>query len=267
MSSARLGADLAAVARDARLADAGARAARVALVVPSINTCAEPELQRSAPREVTFHATRLALPTGSPEELVAMAGAAGSAAQLLAHLSPDIALFHCTAASTAVDETVVRGMIDGIEREVGCPVLTTADAVLDALAHLDARSVALITPYSPEVTDTEAAFLERHGVTVAASAALGLDPAEFPLVSARAWLAIARRVNLADADAIFMSCTNTRASDAVAAIEAELGRPVVTSNQATLWRILCALEVGAGPGASGELMGTLGVPGGRRTAA
>ncbi len=40
------------------------------------------------------------------------------------------------------------------------------------------------------------------------------------------------------AEALFVSCTALRAAAAVPAMEAALGRPVVTSNQATAWQCL-----------------------------
>ena len=40
------------------------------------------------------------------------------------------------------------------------------------------------------------------------------------------------------ADAYFLSCAATRATDVIADIEADLGKPVLTSNSATLWHSL-----------------------------
>jgi maleate cis-trans isomerase len=235
--------DLVGVVCDPALAEPGHHRRRVALIVPSINSCVEPEMQGLAPTGVSVHATRLALPTGSPDELVAMAASAGAAARLLAHLSPDVVLFHCTAATTAIDVTLRDAIHGDIAREVDCPVLTTGEVVLDALAHLDAKTVALITPYTDAVTRTEAAFLERHGIQVTNWAALELAPAQFPQVSPRAWVEIVRRVDLAGADAVFLSCANIRALEAIPDLERELGRPVVASNQIALWGVLRALGI------------------------
>jgi maleate isomerase len=40
------------------------------------------------------------------------------------------------------------------------------------------------------------------------------------------------------ADAYFISCTAVRSADVIDALEEELGKPVLTSNQAMLWRAL-----------------------------
>jgi maleate isomerase len=42
----------------------------------------------------------------------------------------------------------------------------------------------------------------------------------------------------ATAEALFLSCTGFQGHAAVASLEAAMGRPVVTSNQAQLWKAL-----------------------------
>jgi maleate isomerase len=41
-----------------------------------------------------------------------------------------------------------------------------------------------------------------------------------------------------DADAYFLSCTAIKSSETIDALEAELERPVISSNQAVLWSAL-----------------------------
>ena len=44
-------------------------------------------------------------------------------------------------------------------------------------------------------------------------------------------------VNTRNADAIFISCTGLRTAAIIDELEAALSKPVVTANQATLWRL------------------------------
>lgn len=218
---------------------------RVALIVPAVNTVAEPELQRLAPASLSFHSTRIALGAGEAEELRAMVAASGEAAALLAGLEPDLLLFHCTSASMAAGERAVGELRGLLEANAGCPVMTTGEAVLAALAALDASRVALVTPYSEKVTAAEVDFLGAHGVNVTASLALALDHREFATKPPLFWQEQAVALGAADADLVFLSCTNIRALDAVPAAEQELGVPVVTSNGAALWALLRALGLEA----------------------
>jgi maleate isomerase len=81
------------------------------------------------------------------------------------------------------------------------------------------------------------------GIVVVKDVALACKtPADFEAVTPQRWLELARENDTPEADGIFLSCTNTTQIEAVAAIEAELGKPVVNSNQAVLWGCLKRLK-------------------------
>jgi maleate isomerase len=50
-----------------------------------------------------------------------------------------------------------------------------------------------------------------------------------------------RDADTADSEAIFVSCTDFRALEVVDSLERELRKPILTSNQVTLWGVLRAL--------------------------
>jgi maleate isomerase len=45
-----------------------------------------------------------------------------------------------------------------------------------------------------------------------------------------------------DAEAVFVSCTNLPTYDLIAPLEADLGKPVLTANQVTMWASLRELD-------------------------
>jgi maleate cis-trans isomerase len=49
---------------------------------------------------------------------------------------------------------------------------------------------------------------------------------------------LALKVNSKENDAIFISCTNFRSIEIIDRLETETSKPVITSNQATLWHAL-----------------------------
>jgi maleate cis-trans isomerase len=61
-----------------------------------------------------------------------------------------------------------------------------------------------------------------------------------------------------EADALLCSCTAWRSVEAVAAIEARIGKPAVTSNQSTIWASLRALGVTQPVKGFGRLLERLG---------
>ena len=54
---------------------------------------------------------------------------------------------------------------------------------------------------------------------------------------------LAQAVDRPDADAVVLSCTDLPTLPLIAALEADLGKPVVTSCQATVWQVLRAAGV------------------------
>ena len=84
-----------------------------------------------------------------------------------------------------------------------------------------------------------AAYFAGHGFDIASFTCLGFeDDREMARITPDALVELAREATAPDADALFISCTALRAAGVAPAIEAAIGRPVVTSNQATAWKCL-----------------------------
>jgi maleate isomerase len=218
--------------------------ARIGMLLPSVNTCAEPEFHRLAPPGVSFHATRLPLNGGGPPALQRMVLGLEDAARLLVDIEPDLILFHCTAGSMAGAPGYEEHLAARIEAATGRPAATTARAILAGLRALEARRIVLVTPYIAATNEAERAFLEGHGFAVVGLRGLGLTSGNaYTEVEPAAWYRIVREAARPEADAILVSCTNIRVLDAIAPLEADLRRPVVTSNQAALWYCLRRLHL------------------------
>lgn len=211
---------------------------RVGVVVPSGNVIAEPELTAMLPTGVAPFVTRLRLRGSSDAELTAMLDDLAPATGLLTDARVDLLVFHCTAVTTyspALGATIAAQMTE----MSGIPATTTADALVTALRTLGAQRVVLLTPYVPAVHQREVQFLTWHGFDVVADAALGVDTnAEMAALQPGELFDFALRNRHPDADAYLLSCTALRTAEIIAPLEAELGCPVVTSNQVTVWHAL-----------------------------
>src|SRR5690606_31297297 len=100
--------------------------------------------------------------------------------------------------------------------------LTTAAAVVAALAALEARRVVLVTPYSEAVTARARAFLEESGIKVLASVARDVS-GRMPYweITPAQWQADLRAARQEDADAYVLSCANIACLDMIEDAEAE----------------------------------------------
>jgi maleate isomerase len=212
---------------------------RIGLLIPSSNRMTEDQFHRLAPPGVYVHVQRARITGPWHRPLPEMEPALREAAAVLGDARPDVVVFHCTLTSMesgAAGEARIREVVGA---EVGCPVITTASAVLDALAAVGARRLAVYTPYTDEANVDERLFLEAAGYGVAAIHGMGLTRSDDYLrVTGAEWRRYVLERHDASADACFLSCTNTQAIDVAAQLEADLGRPVVTSNQAVLWACL-----------------------------
>jgi len=165
--------------------------------------------------------------------------------------------FACTSASfyrgAGSDEALRRE----IEAAAGVPAVPTSSAVVAALRELGVRRIAVATPYVDWVVRAEKAFFEAAGFEVLNITGLGHAlPRDVHGIAPDAVFEQARAADRPEAEALFVSCTDYAAVPAIARLEHALGKPVVSSNQATYWG--CARRIGAGarPG-YGRLLGEL----------
>lgn len=211
---------------------------RIGMLIPSGNVVIEPQVKAMLPPGVALYVTRLPLTGSSEQELRAMGEGVGDAARLLADARVGQIAFNCTAVSTFSKE--MEGSIKRrIAQATGLDPLATSEALVAALRALGARRIVLLTPYIPAVHEREAAFLRAEGFEVLGGHALGIDTnAEMAALAPETWSELARRHRDPRAEAYLVSCTAIRSAEVIEELERELGRPVITSNQALAWHCL-----------------------------
>jgi maleate isomerase len=133
--------------------------------------------------------------------------------------------------------------------KAGAPAaVTTSGALLTALRHLDITRIATATPYTADITAGLSSYLAEAGVDVVAASGLGLT-SDIWTVPYDVTAKLVRDTDRPDAEAVFISCTNLATYDVIAPLEAELGKPVLTANQVTMWSALTiAGRKAVGPG-------------------
>jgi maleate isomerase len=191
-----------------------------------------------APHEVTLEMAHLI----SRPDTVSLSTRALSA------VSPAACVYACTTGSFARGLAGETKLTEQMLR-AGAPVaVTTSGALVAALAELGVDTVAIATPYDEEVTGGLAAFLAESGHSVPRYACLGLHQ-DIWQVPYEVTAGLVRDADCADAEAVLVSCTNLATYDLIADLEAELGKPVITANQATMWAAMRSVGRHAvGPG-------------------
>jgi maleate isomerase len=217
--------------------------ARIGLIIPSSNRLTEPQFNCYAPPGVDTHVTRLRMTGKYRKPLGELKRALVEASEALSDVNPGIIVFHCTANSMEDGLAHEAAIVEIVEQASGCPTLTTAQAITQVFDHFAIKKLVLISPYVQTTNEHEVHYLKEAGYTVVHELGLGLESHGYSTVTPEEWKQIVKQNARADADGYFLSCTNTRMIEAVGEIEREMDKPVISSNQATLWACLKRLGI------------------------
>lgn len=219
------------------LADRIGARATIGLIVLQTDETLESEFRRYfTATDVAFYVSRVSSGADvTPETLAAMADAIPQAAALLPpSLNYDVVGYGCTSGATVIGPERVADLVHGATetRAVTDPL----SAVKAALTHLQARRIGMLTPYIESVTAPMRTALQSSGFEVARL--VSFEEAEEAKVARIDGASITSAVsNMAEVDAVFLSCTNLRTFDVIEEIEAISGVPVISSNQALAWHL------------------------------
>ena len=209
---------------------------RIGLIIPSSNRLTELQFHRYAPAKVGIHVTRLRMTGQWRRPLAELIPAIGEAAAALSDVKPGIIVFHCTASSMEAGLAGEKAVIDTIANASDCPAITTGQAITEALRYLGIKKLVLVSPYVEATNEHEVRYLSEARFAVVHELGLGLKGSdEYLAVTPQRWSEIAWENRRPEADGYLLSCTNTTMIEAIDAAERRLTKPVITSNQATLW--------------------------------
>jgi len=200
---------------------------------------AELEIQKMLPEGVSLHITRIPMKEPTYEAIMHMADSVEEAASLLADARVDIIAFACTAGSLIGGRGYDQKIVDRISQATGLPATTTSTAVIAGLRALGIKRLILVTPYKELITQKEKDFLEEEGFQVLSYKGLSLDNTyqQYKMDPHR-WYELVKEMQQPSSNGYFVSCGGIRVVDIIGQLEMELGKPVITSNQALVWHCL-----------------------------
>ena len=217
--------------------------ARIGLIYPAACCVMEPELYAMAPEGVSIHTARLTLTGATMDGLSNMMADDGleRAAGLLAQAPLHAITFGGTSASFLEGIGYDQRVCERIAALApGIPSSTTSTAALRALRALGAKERELRRTLSQRHHRAGSDLFRCERIRRDRSPRHG-DKQQLRTrrVAARTGLRLRPRASRASrADAVFISCTGIRTVGAIEALEADLGVPVVSANQATFWDAL-----------------------------
>jgi maleate isomerase len=209
---------------------------KLGLIVPSWNTVMEYEVQRMTGGAMSVHTARIPHTADTEENLLWLGTQAPGAATLLSHAKVDVICYGCAAGGFLKGPIEDRALGAKIEEATGIPVAISSSAVADALRALGAARVSLASPYAPWLNERLRQYLTAAGFEVMAMQ--GLDTQNHSAVTTERIEALVTEVDRREAQAIFISCSNFPTLGLIESLERKLAKPVVASNQASMWKML-----------------------------
>lgn len=212
---------------------------RIGLLLPSSNTTQEIEFNRIMPDGVSLHVTRLPLRNVDAASTARIVEDIETESQKLADADVDAIVLAATAPSSRNGIGYDQELIRRIETASGRRATTASTALIQAAHTLGLERIAIAGPWSEATNASAAAFIEASGLKVPTQKALGhVNNLEIGLLDEQSALDLGKAVDRPDAQAIMLACGNWMTLGIVDRLEAVVGKPVLTTNQVSLWAVL-----------------------------
>ncbi len=210
----------------------------IGVMTPAMNTVVQPELELLRPQGVTNQMQRFRL------------GGAEISDDLIAEAEK---LMDCNPIALAVGLTTDAGpggvaklaaRCGELAEAIGIPVFNASGADHAALRALDAKRLAVVTPFNAEIDQIVKANTEEAGFEVVAI--MGTEAPSLPAICETSLAEIRRvfhRLAEADCDAILQVGTALPVVALIEELEQETGKPIVACNAAVYWQTLRAVGI------------------------
>ena len=235
--------------------------ARFAILVPFTNTNLEPDMMLLRPKGVSLHFSRLGGYDANEIPDENQMHALGTAdldqpLQLIMGINPDVIIYGCTSATLTHGPAFDRDFAAQIKAKSGAATITAAGALVHALQTLNVQRIGFASPYVPAINDMAIDFLTEAGVETVQRSEIDepLDNLGQGALDPDRVFELARAADHPQAEAIVLSCTDMRSVEVIARLEATLGKPVISSNQAMMFQAMQLAGIGEALSGYGQLL-------------
>lgn len=191
------------------------------------------------------HRVDALLDVGGPDVLA-------EGADELARMDVDAAVWACTSGSFVFGWDGARDQVAGVGRRAKAPASSTSFAFVHALRQLHVRDVAIAATYPDDVSAKFVEFLGAAGVNVVSLASHGVPTAaEVGVLDPDEIVDFVISNDHSAARAVLVPDTAMHSAALVDALEALLGKTVLTANQVSVWeglRLAGVTDTDKGPG-------------------
>jgi maleate cis-trans isomerase len=173
--------------------------------------------------------------------------------EMLASVEPDVIVLAHTATSYVLGKEGELKLTRHIEEFTGIPFISALGSAVAAFDILGARKIAVGTAYDEALTLKGKAVLENYGLNVVNALWLEDVKSIFEETERRVY-GLGRDANRPEAEALFLSGVGLPTLAVLGALEADLGKPVISSASAMMWNALRVSGIGAPVSGYGRLL-------------
>jgi maleate isomerase len=219
---------------------------RIGLVHPSRGDVMMYEFYRAAPEGIILVPAALNVHRLTPDQLDHVLNGYQAAVEELAYEEVDIVVLGGSPPVTMKGYGFEQQLIERARKVTNVPVLTTIGCEVEALQAAGARRVAIGAPYTQALTQKFAEYFSAAGFDVAATRCLGIernvDIAKLPEYAS---YRLARELfqEASNVDAVHLTCPRWPTLPNLARLEQDLGVPVSSSCQSTIYGTLRCLNI------------------------
>ena len=149
----------------------------------------------------------------------------------------DCVVYGCTSGTIAAGYNSIEKKIKLAKPEA--KITTPSTAAISALKKLNIKKVSIFTPYLKDLNDEVVEFFKKENFVVTSNSYFGIESdIDIGKVDQDYLYEVLSKIELNDAEALFISCTALPALSIIEKLEKKLNKIVLSSNQALIWDTL-----------------------------
>ena len=149
----------------------------------------------------------------------------------------DCVVYGCTSGTIASGYDSIKNKINLAKPEA--KVVTPSSAAVNALKKMNVKKVSIFTPYSEKLNNDVVDYFKKENFIVTSNSYFDiLYDNDIAKVDPDYLFEVITKMDLGEAEAVFLSCTNLPALNIVDKLEKKLNKIVLSSNQVLIWDTL-----------------------------
>ena len=149
----------------------------------------------------------------------------------------DCIVYGCTSGTIAAGYNEIKKKINLVKPKT--KVTTPSTAAINALKKLNIKKISIFTPYSKALNNKVVDYFKEENFKVTSNSYFDiLNDSDIAKIDENYLYETLSKMNLNDAEALFVSCTNLPTLSIIDKLEKKLNKIILSSNQVLIWDTL-----------------------------